>query len=51
MYRKLLFCILLGALAVRIAAGCWWEHRLPGGVKFAFPDSESYWELARAVAA
>jgi 4-amino-4-deoxy-L-arabinose transferase-like glycosyltransferase len=50
MYRKLLLCILLGALAVRIAAGGWWESRLPGGVKFAFPDSEAYWELARAVA-
>jgi len=50
MYRKLLLCILLGALAVRVAAGYWWEHRLPGGAKFAFPDSEAYWELARAVA-
>lgn len=50
MYRKLLLCILLGALAVRVAAGWWWEHRLPGGVKFAFPDSETYWELARSVA-
>ena len=26
------------------------NRRLPGGVKFAFPDSEAYWELARAVA-
>lgn len=50
MYRKVLLCILLGALAVRVAAGYWWEHRLPGGAKFAFPDSEAYWELARAVA-
>ncbi len=50
MYQKLLLCILLGALAVRFAAGCWWESRLPGGVKFAFPDSEAYWELARAMA-
>ncbi len=50
MYRKVLLCILLGALAIRIAAGCWWQHHLGGGVKFAFPDSEAYWELARAVA-
>jgi len=49
-YGKVWFGILLGALAIRVAAGCWWEHRLPEGAKFAFPDSETYWELARSVA-
>jgi len=49
-YPKLSLLILLLAFAVRIAAGCWWEQRLPEGVKFVFPDSEAYWELARAVA-
>jgi len=49
-YRKLSLYILLLAFAVRIAAGCWWEQRLPEGVEFAFPDSETYWELGRAVA-
>ena len=50
MFRTVLLILLLGACAVRMAAGCWWESRLPAGRKFAFPDSEAYWELARAVA-
>jgi 4-amino-4-deoxy-L-arabinose transferase-like glycosyltransferase len=50
-YRKLSLYILLLAFAVRLAAGCWWERRLPEDVKFAFPDSETYWELGRALAA
>ena len=50
MYRKLSLLILLLALALRIAAGCWWEGRVPAGEQFAFPDSETYWALGRAVA-
>ena len=49
-YGKSLLGILLLALAVRGAAGWWWDQRLPDDVAFAFPDSEAYWELARAVA-
>jgi 4-amino-4-deoxy-L-arabinose transferase-like glycosyltransferase len=42
--------LLVLALAVRLAAAFWWQARLPEGMKFGFPDSESYWELGRAVA-
>lgn len=45
-----LTAILLVALAVRLAAGAWWQHRLPAGKKFAFGDSDGYWELARTIA-
>lgn len=50
MYWKLSLLILLLAVAIRVAAGCWWERRLPAGEQFAFPDSQAYWELGRAVA-
>ena len=36
------------SLALRLAAGWYWQSRLPG--KFGFGDSESYWVLAQAVA-
>jgi len=39
------------ALVVRIVGCCWWQFRLPEGVAFGFPDSESYWSLASRVAA
>lgn len=45
-----LTAILAVALVLRLAAGAWWQQRLPAGTKFAFGDSESYWQLARAVA-
>jgi 4-amino-4-deoxy-L-arabinose transferase-like glycosyltransferase len=45
-----LAAILVVALGVRLAAGFWWQARLPAGVKFAFGDSESYWQLGRAIA-
>jgi len=46
----LLTAILLVALILRLAAGIWWQERLPAGMKFGFGDSESYWELGRAIA-
>jgi 4-amino-4-deoxy-L-arabinose transferase-like glycosyltransferase len=45
-----LTAILTVALVLRLAAGAWWQQRLPAGVKFGFGDSESYWELARTIA-
>ncbi len=45
-----LTAILAVALVLRLAAGIWWQQRLPAGQNFAFGDSESYWQLARAVA-
>ncbi len=45
---RLLTVVLVAALAVRLAAGWWWQSRLDGS--FFFPDSESYWELARSIA-
>jgi 4-amino-4-deoxy-L-arabinose transferase-like glycosyltransferase len=45
-----LAAILVAALGVRVAAGVWWQARLPAGVKFAFGDSESYWQLGRTIA-
>jgi 4-amino-4-deoxy-L-arabinose transferase-like glycosyltransferase len=45
-----LAAILAVALVLRLAAGWWWQQRLPAGVKFGFGDSESYWELGRAIA-
>ncbi|HEY2412201.1 MAG TPA: glycosyltransferase family 39 protein [Pirellulaceae bacterium] len=45
-----LTAILAAALLVRLAAGVWWQQRLPAGQKFAFGDSESYWQLGRAIA-
>ncbi|MEX2173432.1 MAG: glycosyltransferase family 39 protein [Pirellulaceae bacterium] len=49
-YRWSLFAILACALALRLAAGAWWQQRLPAGKTFGFPDSESYWELGRKIA-
>jgi len=45
-----LAAILVATLSVRLGAGFWWQARLPAGVKFAFGDSESYWQLGRAIA-
>jgi 4-amino-4-deoxy-L-arabinose transferase-like glycosyltransferase len=46
---KQLACLLLVALALRLAAAWWWDVRQGGG--FAFGDSLSYWTLARTIAA
>ena len=45
-----LAAILAAALVLRLGAGVWWQSRLPEGKKFAFGDSESYWELGRTIA-
>src|SRR5438067_8026190 len=45
-----LTAILVAALLVRLAAGVWWQQRLPPGKKFAFGDSDGYWELGRTIA-
>lgn len=42
--------ILFFALALRVAAAVVWQQRLGSAQAFAFPDSESYWELGRRIA-
>jgi 4-amino-4-deoxy-L-arabinose transferase-like glycosyltransferase len=49
-YRTLVITILLASFGLRLAAGCWWQNRLPDDTKFGFPDSESYWMLAETIA-
>ena len=44
-YLWLILAILAGALAIRLAAGLWWQRRLADDQRFAFGDSESYWQL------
>ncbi|HMC11114.1 MAG TPA: glycosyltransferase family 39 protein, partial [Pirellulaceae bacterium] len=46
----ILTAILIAALVLRLAAGVWWQQRLPEGTKFGFGDSEGYWELGRTIA-
>ena len=46
----ILATILVVSLMLRLAAGAWWQTRLPAGKKFGFGDSESYWELGRTIA-
>ncbi len=48
--RSPVLWLLVVALALRLVACVWWQSRLPAGTRFAFADSESYWELARAIA-
>lgn len=50
-FRTATAAILLLALVLRLAAGVWWQSRLPLGQKFGFGDSASYWELGRTIAA
>jgi len=50
MYRKLIIAILFASFGLRLAAGFWWQNRLPQDTKFGFPDSESYWMLAETIA-
>lgn len=42
--------LLCAALVLRLAAGCWWQSQLAPDTLFGLPDSESYWELAGAIA-
>ena len=45
-----LAAILAVTLVLRLAAGWWWQARMPAGVQFRFGDSVSYWELAGKLA-
>ena len=48
---KLVWLAILSlALAVRLAAGYWWESRLAPGQIFFFGDSDGYWALGQAIA-
>lgn len=44
-----IMAILALALAARLAAGAWWQQRLPPGQELAFGDSDSYWRLAQSL--
>jgi 4-amino-4-deoxy-L-arabinose transferase-like glycosyltransferase len=46
----LLLSLLLVAVTVRLTAVAWWQSRVPDGVRFVFPDSESYWHLGLQIA-
>jgi 4-amino-4-deoxy-L-arabinose transferase-like glycosyltransferase len=46
-----LAAIIAAAIALRCGAALWWQARLTGGKQFYFADSESYWVLARELAA
>ncbi len=47
--RWWVIALLMSAFAVRLAAGVWWQGRLPDGRPFGFADSESYWSLGRTM--
>ncbi len=47
--RHWFLLILAAAFAVRLAAGIWWQQRLPAGTKFRFGDSDGYWRLAQNI--
>jgi len=47
---KHLAVLLTVALALRLAAGWWWQARLGDPFAFGFGDSTSYWELGRTIA-
>jgi len=49
-FNPALVLILFVALALRLAAGVWWQSRLPAGDQFGMPDSETYWALGRTIA-
>lgn len=46
-----LVAIVAAAVALRSGAAVWWQNRLAGPQAFYFADSESYWVLARELAA
>jgi len=48
--RAAWLAVLSAALAVRLAAGVWWQSQIPAGQQFVFGDSVSYWELGKAIA-
>ncbi len=48
--RRTAVAIVILALAVRLAAGFWWQARLPPGEQFFFGDSATYWTLGQRLA-
>ncbi len=48
--RVPLAIVLALALAIRLAAGVWWQSRLGDERSFGFPDSATYWELGQHIA-
>lgn len=48
--RRRAVWLLALAFALRVAAGAWWEARLPEGARFGFGDSDGYWRLGQALA-
>jgi 4-amino-4-deoxy-L-arabinose transferase-like glycosyltransferase len=42
--------IIAVAIALRLAAGFWWQSRLAPEQKFYFGDSDAYWSLGHAIA-
>ncbi|MBN1909846.1 MAG: glycosyltransferase family 39 protein [Pirellulales bacterium] len=47
---KRLVLLLVAALVVRLAVAGWWQSQLGDDRAFAFGDSQSYWDLAQAMA-
>lgn len=47
-YRRQVLLLLVIAFTIRLAAGWVWQSSLEG--RFVFGDSESYWQLGRAIA-
>lgn len=41
--------LLLAAFLVRLGGAVWWQNRLASPQEFFFPDSDSYWHLARTI--
>lgn len=44
-----LLALLVVAFSLRLAAGWWWQSRLPDGERFRFGDSQSYWVLGQCL--
>jgi hypothetical protein len=42
-----LLALVVVAFSLRLAAGWWWQSRLPDGERFRFGDSQSYWVLGQ----
>ncbi|GIW93777.1 MAG: hypothetical protein KatS3mg110_1818 [Pirellulaceae bacterium] len=49
-YWKLWLTVGLTAFALRAAAAVWWQSRLGADRLFFFPDSDTYWQLAKSLA-
>ncbi|MBI3838879.1 MAG: glycosyltransferase family 39 protein [Planctomycetia bacterium] len=49
-HRATWILIIAVAVALRLAAGVWWQSRLPAEQPFYFGDSASYWTLGKTIA-